>query len=504
MVLIVAGLAVAGTSMAMPTPAPPVSIGLNGAASLSAEHPSVIVRFDVTGSDLESVSLRSIVANQPESGHVIASVVALEDEPNIGDPAASGSPIGARTLGWNLACPSMNECTRPLAVVLTWLDAPEGGSTTTAWSIEGALTHSGLRGASGPPETAKLTMTEDPSAAADATFARGSSGEPVHLSESDRFRYWTLRIRLGDGTAGEWAGWPLIAQARLTPTVAQTAGEPAHGGDRKDRRVDDRPDLPVQLRILDPATGIMTRWTDDGPLEFDPFAGCATEGICEITRTVGLAWADGRPDAEFDASWTLDIAEAAAEGKTFPIAISVKPIEPPRMATATASGSLDVGTSGDEHSIVPFRADAGPLDADTPWIDGAIPVRALVHVRVTAAPGAPPVPDGTIVSIVGFGGSGAVGDGLQTSAEVVVGEEVDFAFEPLATCRGSSGTGCVAVGRLVARISWPRPDAAPPGMLVHVEWTVEVGLATDADSGLHLDAGVRSGATPAPSASRKP
>src|SRR5712671_2262540 len=75
-VLVVAGLAVAGTSPAMPTPGPTQRIDLTGAVHVTAAQPVAIqpITVDMEVGESASLSFAATVARQPADGHVIVSI----------------------------------------------------------------------------------------------------------------------------------------------------------------------------------------------------------------------------------------------------------------------------------------------------------------------------------------------------------------------------------------------------------------------------------------------
>jgi hypothetical protein len=472
--LVVAGLAVAGTSATTPPPGPTQPLSSSGSLRLSADQPVAIqpLVFVVEQGNLNSLALTPTIVDAPDDGSIVASIVRVDEAQVAGSDPATGSASGPPTSTWSIGCPT-NPCTARYALVVTWFNAPAKAEAELRWTVDATATFSGSVPAGATPGRVTLSAPSDDGAPPRAELTRPTSGKAVRLTEADRFRSWTITLRRSDpGQATH--GWPAVAQARLSLTTSQVAGPSfvfGQDGQPEDSRVRTRTDPPVQLRLATSAQRTMTAWAADRPIEFDPFARCAAEGPCETTLTVELAWADGRPETAFDAAWTIDLASINATEPAAPIETTVEAIVPLHMATATTSGSFE--------EPGPFSQPAVEFDVVAPKLPDlenvqAAPARALVTVSVTSV-GSVPLPADAVISIFADGRGSGIGTGVFLSP----GETASFAWEPRGLCSTGISATCSANGSLGAVIYQPnRNTAKVEGMVARIDWTIEAGVGT--------------------------
>jgi hypothetical protein len=379
---------------------------------------------------------------------------------------------------------------------VTWIGAPAGGSADVAWALQAVATYQGPSG--GPAASpGRVTLTAGDPVEAVPDLSTTTSGQPVRLTELDRFRTWTVKLTRpapepgveAPGVAASGVNAPGVpapqsfGQARLALTATQVAGDPfpvLAENDRKDARLNGRSDPPVQLRVSRLHREPVIRWAAQGPLEFDPFGDtrCTTTEPCVSTLTVTLAWADGRPETAFDAAWTLDLASISVAGKANPVESDVKPVVPLHMASTSASGTFDVESLVSPAPVM-FTVRAPMLsDALAVWQEIGIPARAVVRARVTSV-GSTPLPSDAQISVHMLGSVAAPGgSGILLQPD----EEGTFAFEPTVICRSGVSGVCEFGGSISAGIQQPnRNSANVSGMAARIEWSMEVAIGT-ADS----------------------
>jgi hypothetical protein len=495
LVLIAAGLASAGTTPMPATPAPARSLTVTGAATLSGADPAAvrIVELRASAVDPQGISFQpTVTAGTPEDGYVSISVVNAD-----GKSTRNRSPIGPVEVtpvpatvfdqgDWRLGCEASADCERQFAVVMMWIGAPKGGSASIDWSMTAKVTFGSPPAATGTVELVGLDDGPKP-----ATTTATATAGPVHLTETDRVRYWRVKLALADGSELD-TPWPVVLHARLRPDVAQVDG-PAAGEGLKDPRASGRA-LPVRLSILSvPGTDERTTfsgWAEDGPIAFEPVMSCHTGTVCEVTKTIGLVWADGRPEATFDASWTLDVAVVASDGTAIPVKVSVEPIELPPTAVATTSGTLVLS---DRLQSVSFTAVGDKIPNDDPWrrVFLPSPTRAVIHARVTST-GTVPLPVGAMINI----STATETTGPQAFGQAAPGREISLAFQPTDGCSSGEAT-CAAGGTFTASIGIPNPNQIQAGMAATIEWTLEVEVGTIPDGAIRLE--VKAQPTPPPS-----
>ena len=484
---VVAGLAVAGTTPAPPSPGPTQRIDLRGSLHLTAAAPVAIQRIDVQGetANLESLAMAATLSGLPDDGSVIATIEAIDGSPGGSvDPAAPtrAGDSAAVNVTFPFSCRT-SSCTGAYALVLTWIGAPDGGGVDIPWSLTTtARFRPSYTSATPPPDRITVTAAATGAGPESAELSSTTSGKPVHLSETYRFRAWTVSFHW-DGIVEGQAETRPITQASLRTIVSQTAGGPFGAGATKDRREDGRLDPPVQVRVFAQGGRPEYRWPSDGALTFNPLPGCAAAGPCDGAATIVLAWADGRPDTAFDAAWTMDLAAIGLTAKITPIEATVIPADPAELAVATASGSFETSLPTTRGQSEFVAAVTPGLDATSPWAQLGLPARAIATVRVTSI-GATPLPADAIISVHGQGQLYTSGPALGSSVEVHPGEEATFAFEPTVVCASGRLAACEVRGSIGSSILSPGPNAAPDGIAIRVDWTLQLGVTSSTSSGL--------------------
>lgn len=483
-VLIVAALAVAGTSQ-MPTPGPSQRLDLNGTIRLSAENPVAIQPLDVAveAGRLDTLAFAASLGGLPDDGTVVASIEVLAGGPTGGSNRQFGgaTPQPARdavTANATFRDPCAGACPGAYGLVITWLGAPRGGTAEVAWSLHATAVFSATGGGASPAAVGVTITAADARVPESSSLTAATAGEPVHLTEADRFRAWSLELTRAAPDLPNGAPRALT-QVRLDASAVRTAGEPFRGDAGKDRREENRRDPPVQVRLVS-EEGLVWRWAGEGPLVFDPFRTCASDRECERTVTIELAWADGRADAAYDAEWRLDIATIAAEGAVEPIKATVTEVSRPDLATATAAGSFTVDGQIKRGESIVIATGAPAFANDSPWAAVGLPVRGRLTAHVVAEPGSSLPPDATF-RIFAHGTSAGPVPVLGSAADVRIDEEVTFAFEPTMTCAAGRPQGCQVHITIGSFLATPNPNQAPANVAYRVEWTLELGAAVTDD-----------------------
>ncbi len=467
-VLVVAGLAVAGTSAPTPPPGPTQPLNSGGTLHMTADQPVAVqpLVFVVEHGQLASIAITPTISGAPDQGSILTSIVRTDQVGSGSDPAIS-SPSGPPTRTWSAGCQS-NPCVVRYALVVTWFDAPPRGEVDVTWAVDATATYAGSAPAGATPGRVTLAApAAEPGAR--ATLSHETSGKPVHLTEGDRFRSWTITLTRDSSAEPATSSAPTTL-ARLDLTAAQVAGPAVvlgEDGQPEDRRARNRPDPPVQLRLDTSDRRQTTSWAPDRPIEFDPFVSCRVDLPCETTLTIQVVWADGRPDTAFDAGWTLDLASIHASEPPPAIEATVEAVPPIHLASASAGGTFDEPGSFNQPAVH-FVVNAPPFRDQPSDAGRTVPARALATVMVTSV-GAVPLPADAEISIF----AGAYG--------VIVhpGESATFAFEPRGLCRADVLGTCSAEGALGAAIVKPnRNQTKIDGMVARIEWTIEAAVGT--------------------------
>jgi hypothetical protein len=474
-VLAVAGLAVAGTSAATPPPAPAQPIRITGTARLTAEQPVLLQPLDVVvgSGQLTKLDLTPSLDGVPDAGTVIASIESADPSSRPDNAPATGLASWPPTTTWRFAC-SGQPCATRYVLLLTWFGAPPGGVADVSWAVDGTASFAGSIPAGATPGTLTVTAPADaPTIRTAFRVSSTTSGEPVELTETDRFASWKVTLKAQD-PAARLHGWPAVGRARLSLQATQTAGAAFDiGGDglSVDWRLRNRADPPVQIR-LGGSIGELRAWASGRQLEFDPFVDCDPDQPCQRTFTVDVAWADARPESVFDAGWTLDVVTADASGHVSPVDVAIETVEPMTVASATASGSFE--------QPGPFSQPQVTVDVVAPALAGAggpareVPSRGLVTVTATSV-GPTPLPADAVITV----SADALGGGLPTAMIVPLGKPSSFAFEPGGQCGTGAAQTCGVRVRLGAAITKPNRNQGPTdGMVVRIDWTIDAGVGT--------------------------
>ena len=484
--LVAAALAVAGTSAIPPSPGPTQQVSLGGSVHLSAQHPVAIqpIDVDVRQGNLMSVEFNARLAGLPPDGRVIATIV-----PGSESSGMSGGPVrpdpstgpGTRVAYTYNGC--ANPCPGAYLLVITWVGAPSGGAADVAWSMDAVARYPDIYpGGTPQPGAAAITASSNVVTPKTADLRTVTSGKPLHLTETDRVRAWTVTVHrhTDDVDPHSHNRFSWVGQARLELSATQTAG--GAFGDGTDRREAFRSDPPVFVQVVGdgavppPGTRSLATWAGQPAIAFDPFARCA-EGECDATFSVEMVWRDGRPDTAFDASWTLDVASIARDFSGSLGEVDVEVVEALPSSNATASGSFEIAgaqLAGQSQFALPLPGfDPAAVGA---WADLGIPTRGRGTARLTLISESPPPPEAEFLISTGdsgYGGTGALG-GLGTQVALRPGEAQTFAFEPVVHCQSAGTMECHLEGTVSARRQPSNQVKFPADLRLRVDWSIEL------------------------------
>jgi hypothetical protein len=482
-VFAVAALATAGTSPPMPSPAPTQRLDTNGTLHLTAASPVAVqpIEIQVAAGDLELLDFVATLAQLPSDGSVLMSIGSTDGAapraPSAPTPQPATSSVVAQT-SFPFTC-VRPPCGGSYLLVVTWTGAPAGGVADVAWSLNTTARFKPSYSSSTPSPGRIVVTAGDATAPAAVELGAASSGGAVHLTERDRFRAWTVSFHRDTSPLGQDSTRP-VTQALLSVAVSQTKGIAFGAGSQKDRREENRRDPPIQVRLLAPGDLSVFRWASDAPVGFDPFVLCGQPGPCDTEAVIELAWADGRPDTAFEATWTIDLAAAGLTGTVEPIRTTIDEVPVPELAVSKTSGSFDAGGATTRGQSTFVARGPNALDVSSPWSRLGLPARAIVTARVTSI-GSTSLPADAVIRLYGQGSMYAGGSALGTSVEVRPGEEATFAFEPTLLCTFGQANGCELRGSIGSSIGSPSPNAAPEGIAVRVDWSMELGAAVTRD-----------------------
>jgi hypothetical protein len=490
-VFVAAALTVAGTSAVIPSPIPQA---LSASGTLHVD-PTRAAAIQLVSVAVESGTLVGLTfdARLDVGSDANGSVVSI-----VGTSAGSGlslpgqSAPGTAHAQFGADCPSL-PCTRTFAIVVTPTGPPPLEPVDLAWRLDAvaAFASSSSTG-SGPAGRAVLTALA--AASTEAIGVTPASGGPATgLSEADRYRAWTVRLHR-DALTGDVD--TAFSVAILRGTANQTAGPGFSDAGRKDRRVTDRRDPPVQLRVVRDG-GNVASWVSDGPLVVPQFLLCrASRDPCDDALTIETAWADGRPETAFDAGWSLDIVTVVPSGSAPATTAAVETAAEAQLVVGRAEGSFEAtgptirGESTIHATLSPSPIVSGPL--------GVVffPSRGLVTARVTSVGPTPLPADAEIlVSFVPRGYS----DTLRPATGQIglhPGEDGTFAFEPTLSCAADGTSGCSIDGSISASLISGSPNQTPDGIAVRIDWTIELGVGLGKAGSLEITVDSRASASP--------
>jgi hypothetical protein len=474
----VAALAVAGTSAATPPPPPAQPLSTSGTVHLTAEQPVAIqpISFAVERGQPTSITLAPTLGDASTKGTYLASIVRIEPAGTLRREPTTGIASEPPVSDWSFDC-TTNPCANRYALVVSWLDAPKGGTSDVPWTVAANVTFVGtIPGGATPGAVTADAEASDPGIHTAAALSTLTGGPAVRLTETDRVRTWTVHLSPTVAPGAGATGWPSVVQARLSLDAEQVAGEPiTFGADGQpvDRRAQGRAEPPVQVRLATSDNRGMIAWASGRAIEFDPFLRCARDQPCDTTLTIDVVWADGRPESAFDAGWRLDLVSIDAEGKARPVEASVEAVDPVRIATATASGTFQWPGPAYEPQVR-FSISAPALHRGEDVV--APPARARATVTATSV-GSMPLPSDAVISIYASGPYDFPGGGVMLRP----GETGTFAFELRGVC-GQGLAHCKADGTLGGIIYSPNRNTANiEGMAVRIDWAIDAGIGTPDD-----------------------
>jgi hypothetical protein len=469
-VLVVAGLTVAGTSAVMPTPIPQ-ALSVSGTLHIDPARPAAIQFVSVA---VESGTLVGLTfdarldAGSDATGYVV-SIVGTSAGSVLSLPGQAAPGTAHAQFGGD--CPSL-PCARTFAIVVTPNGPPPAEPVDLAWRLD-AVAAFASASSTGSAPAGRAVLTALATEPADAVGVTAAGGEGVALSEADRFRAWTVRLHRDAVTGGDGT---VFSVAILRATASQTAGPGFSDAGRKDRRLTDRRDPPVQVRVVRDG-GNVAAWVSDGPLVLPQFPLCrGSRDACDDALTIETAWADGRPETAFNAGWSLELVSAVPAGSAPATTASAEPVAEPQLVVGRADGSFEAvgpavrGQSTIHAALSPSPIVSGPL--------GIVffPSRGLVTARVTSI-GTTPLPADAEI-LVSFAPRGYSDTLRPANGQVGLqpGEEGTFAVEPTLNCAADGTSGCSIDGAIAASLISGSPNQTPEGVAVRVDWTVELGV----------------------------
>jgi hypothetical protein len=487
LVLVVAGLAVAGTAAATPVPAPTQNVSLAGSVHLTAAAPVALQPIHVESDvgDVDQVTIDAGLTNLPADGFVLATIESADGTVIRAErPAAQlavGTTIRAEA-AFQFSC-SARPCAGAYLLVVTWIGAPSGGAADVPWTViaTARFRRPSAGGSAAPGRITARADATDAGSPESAKLSTATNGAAVHLTESDRFRAWTVAFHR-DEAAGATGDQRSVVQARLRPAVTQTAGTGFAAANVKDRREELRRDPPVQLRVIEDGGQLAIHWASDGAVDFDPFGTCDGTAACDRTMTIGLAWADGRPETEFDAGWTIDLATIGLKGSVEPMTPEVAVVPAVALTTATATGSFEATVAPNSGRTRFVLSGAPIVDEASPWWTLGLPVRGSVTLRVMSVGSATLPPDAEFEVTVGEAYTSRFR--VPTRVAIRPGETSTVAFEPDLTCTTTYPKTCTVDGTMVSEVFGQVPAPDPGALRLRVDWTMQVGLAVAADPGV--------------------
>jgi hypothetical protein len=480
---VVAALAVAGTSAAVRTPVPQ---RLSASGSIHVD-PGARVAIQVLSVAVESGSLVGLELDaRLDAGDASRSFgLAIESTDPRSLPTVLSSSPGQIAASFNAIPCAKLPCQSTFALIVTPLAEPPAEPIDLPWRVDAVAGFSATPvSASEPARSASLTGVDSTVEQVKATTVRAGA---ARLADPARFAYWSVGLHRDpvDGRVDS----PIVLGI-LRPAVEQTAGPTFAEAGRKDRRITDRQDPPVQARV-DTGSGVVGGWVDDRPLFFRTALLCRPGDACDVPLTIELAWADGRPETTFDAGWSLDLISIVPNGRAPELVASVDPVALPPAVTASEDGSFETtgpvlrGESTIQAVLTPSPFVSGPLGP----ID--FPSRGLLSVRVTSIGPTPAPADAEVLIVIS---PRATDDSLRvTSGQIGLrpGETGTVAFEPAFSCerRDGASSACRMLATITSSLASASPNQTPDGVAVRVDWTIELGVGLGEAGALEITTG---------------
>ena len=230
LVLILAGLAVAGTS-ASPQPPPLATAKASGRLEVTAERPIASVVVTLAG----NAAARSIAGSRIVS-RVAGGASSLTNGPTIlvveplDRPGANSAYGSSVDLLQNLddGCPALADCSQRFRISAVLLD-PETATAGVDWQATAELRADGPNRPSSAPAGARLDATAgDPASRPAAELARtGLPAETVHVDAVHPLASRFLDLTLPAGVAGVTGERTVLAFLTVSSAPVPNAGQPA-------------------------------------------------------------------------------------------------------------------------------------------------------------------------------------------------------------------------------------------------------------------------------------
>ncbi|HEX2755489.1 MAG TPA: hypothetical protein VHM48_08500 [Candidatus Limnocylindrales bacterium] len=408
LVLLLAGLAVAGTSPSPPPP-PLATAHAEGELHLTAERPiasvDVTIQANAVLRGLKGSVVTGQVASDPvgsaPAGPAIVTIVPLDD------PASSVSLGSAPSVSVRLdaGCPPDDACARHYRITAVLVD-PTAEDAVVSWHASAEFRSDGPERPSAAPADGRLEVAADDVTTRPAVeLARASlAPETIHLDRDHPLASRDLEIDQPPGLAG--AGAERTWLAFLTVTAP---GAPAVAGDR-----------PAIVQVGMPgreqplASGSIGRH----PIYPDRCAG--TTG-CPTPLRLDAILPGGPGDLAKDVTWSIDLVAYGPVGAAPPEPLAARllgstAIDPsaPRL-TASETGAFDIAPR------VPGRRNATvTLDATRlAQVDGPISGQLQLRFEVTTTS------TGPVQTLDLALGAGSSAGGLGAAYESVPSGRVD-------------------------------------------------------------------------------
>ena len=364
LVLILAGLAVAGTS-ASPQPPPLATAKASGRLEVTAERPIASVVVTLAG----NAAARSIAGSRIVS-RVAGGASSLTNGPTIlvveplDRPGANSAYGSSVDLLQNLddGCPALADCSQRFRISAVLLD-PETATAGVDWQATAELRADGPNRPSSAPAGARLDATAgDPASRPAAELARtGLPAETVHVDAVHPLASRFLDLTLPAGVAGVTGERTVLAFLTVSSAPVPNAGQPAGI----------RLGVPGELGPL--TTG------QAGRSPFFP-AACAEAAGCTTALRLDLTAPSGN-DVARDVDWSVTVVGFGPPGADPPDHLGIKvtgsadlgPTSPAIDATQTGTFEVRKLASGSKVAIV-------TIDAAT-VAQSATPIRGFLQIQ---------------------------------------------------------------------------------------------------------------------------
>lgn len=373
LVLLIAGLAVAGTSAKMPPP-PLATAAANGTLEVTADRPIAAIEVTLEANAiLHGVPGSSIVARvvaQPKiattDGPAVVLIEPLDDPTGINSMGPTASVTGQMGDG----CAPGGACVRRYRITAILVE-PEVNAAVT-WNATAEFRFDGPNRPSAAPAEGRLAVTSGEVTVRPASEVGRASLKPetVHLDRDHPFASREVDIDQPTGPPG-------VGQGRTWLAFLEVTAPDAAGGGR-----------PGIVQVVESGRqGALTRGTN-GRLPFYPPA-CSASAGCTTPLRVDASLPGGLGDLAADITWSIVMVAYGPIGDPPPAPLAVRLLESTAIdatkphLVASETGTFDIARDVPVRRNATITLDANQIPPGDGLLTGHLQVRYEVATTST-------------------------------------------------------------------------------------------------------------------------